>query len=114
HHGTDLGLLEHDLRDPDPVGGDVALPGQVLAAVPVIPGQHGLAEGLRAHRLNRPRRASRSSGLTFSPSFSSIFSLIFSPASLAAILPRPSWSRRQALAPSSTGPRQRSGHSRPT
>ena len=27
-----LGLLEHDLGDPDPVGGGVALPGQVLAA----------------------------------------------------------------------------------
>src|SRR5690606_7163693 len=39
-NGGDLGLLQHDLRHPHPVGGDVALPGQVPAAVAVEPGQH--------------------------------------------------------------------------
>src|SRR5690606_24942150 len=98
-HGADLGLLQHDLGDPHPVRGDALLPGQVLAPVLVVPGQHGAAELLGAHRLNRPFSASLSSGLTLSPSFSSSFSLSLSPASLAAILPRPSLSRRQALAP---------------
>src|SRR5690606_41093154 len=60
--------------DPHPVRGDVLLPGQVLASVLVVPGQHGAAELLGAHRLNRPLSASLSSGLTLSPSFSSIFS----------------------------------------
>src|SRR5690606_6281158 len=113
-HGADLGLLQHDLGDPNAVRRDALLPGQILAAVTVIPAEYGGAELFRAHRLNRPLRASLSSGLTLSPSFSSIFSLSFSPASLAATLPSASLSKRQALAPSSSGPRQRSGHSMPS
>src|SRR5690606_16208443 len=113
-YGGDLGLLQHDFRNPHPVRRDALLPRQIFAAMLVIPRQHGRAELLGTHRLNKPLRASLSSGLTLSPSFSSSFSVSFSPASLPAILPRPSWSMRQALAPSSSGPRQRSGHSRPT
>ncbi|MNH27270.1 hypothetical protein D3C79_873740 [compost metagenome] len=37
--GGDLGLLQHDLGDPDPVGGLVLLPGQGLAAVDLVPVQ---------------------------------------------------------------------------
>ncbi len=39
-HRADLGLLQHDLGHPYPVGADVLLPGQVLAAELVIPVQH--------------------------------------------------------------------------
>ncbi len=34
-----LGLLQHDFRHPDPVGGPVVMPGQVFPAVVVIPAQ---------------------------------------------------------------------------
>ena len=46
-HDRDLRLLQHDLRDPDPVRRRVALPGQILAPVPIAPGEHGRAEPLR-------------------------------------------------------------------
>jgi len=39
-HGADLGLLQHDFRDPHPVRGDALLPGQVVAAMVVIPVQY--------------------------------------------------------------------------
>src|SRR5690606_39680015 len=107
-HGADLRLLQHDLGNPYPVRCDVLLPGKILAPVAVVPIENGGAEtfgidGWATHRLNRLLSASFSSGLTLSPSFSSIFSLSFSPASLAATLPRASLSKRQALAPSSSG-----------
>ena len=38
------GLLEHDLRDPHPVEGGVPLPGEVVAAVPVEPGEKRVRE----------------------------------------------------------------------
>ena len=73
-HGADLGLLQHDFRDPHPVGGDALLPGQVLATVTVVPVEDRAVEAFRCHlRLNSPLSASFSSGLTLSPSFSSIF-----------------------------------------
>lgn len=40
-----LGLLQHDLGDPDPVGGFVLLPGQGLAAVDLVPVQNAGGEG---------------------------------------------------------------------
>src|SRR5450830_105316 len=111
-HGADLGLLQHDLRDPHPVGRDALLPGQVMATVAVVPVQYRLGKLLVFHRLNRPFNASFNCGLTLS-SFSSSFSLRRLPAALMATWPRPSLSRRHALAPSSSGPRQRSGTSMP-
>ena len=42
---SDLGLLQHDFRDPDPVGGLLLLPGQGLAAVELIPVQDPGGEG---------------------------------------------------------------------
>ncbi len=39
-HGAHLGLLQHDLRNPHPVGCDALLPGQVMATVAVVPIQH--------------------------------------------------------------------------
>src|SRR5690606_9945925 len=113
-YGADLGLLQHDFRDPHTVGRDALLPGQVLAAMKVVPMQDCRAKFVGTHRLNSPLIASLRSGLTLSPSFSSSFSLSFSPARRAATLPRASLSKRQALAPSSSGPRQRSGHSMPS
>src|SRR5690606_2684267 len=44
HHRGHLGLLQHDLRQPHPVGGDVPLPGQVLAAVVVEPAEQAAGE----------------------------------------------------------------------
>jgi len=44
-----LGLLEHDLRDPHPIGSRVPLPGQVLAAMPVEPGQQGTCYPVSLH-----------------------------------------------------------------
>ena len=43
--GGDLGLLQHHLRQPHPVGRSRLLPGQVVAAVLVEPGQQGRGEG---------------------------------------------------------------------
>jgi hypothetical protein len=57
--GADLGLLQHDFGDPDPVGANVLLPWQVFAAVLVIPveyagGKCGVGHGwLQALRLSR-------------------------------------------------------------
>ena len=45
--GIDLGLLQHDLRQPDAVGIAVAAPGSVGSIV-LIPGEQLIAEG-RAH-----------------------------------------------------------------
>ena len=42
--GCDLGLLQHDFRNPDAVGSDSALPGQVMAAVAAVPAQQSTAE----------------------------------------------------------------------
>jgi hypothetical protein len=39
-----LGLLQHDLRQPHVVGRGVALPGQVVAAVAVVPVEKALCE----------------------------------------------------------------------
>ncbi|MNP15218.1 hypothetical protein D3C76_1075660 [compost metagenome] len=39
-HGADLGLLQHDFRDPHPIRGDALLPGQVVTAVAVEPFQY--------------------------------------------------------------------------
>jgi len=47
NHDRDLGLLQHDLGHPHPIGGGVLLPGQVLAAVGIEPGEQRLAEGFR-------------------------------------------------------------------
>ena len=67
----DLGLLEHDLGDPDPVGAGVALPGQILAAMAVEPGEDALgevagsAQGIAwslAGALNHPGRRNRPRG----------------------------------------------------
>ena len=38
-HRAHLRLLQHDLRDPDPIGRLFSLPGQVVAAVALEPGQ---------------------------------------------------------------------------
>ena len=58
-HGRDLGLLQHDLGQPDPVGIARALPGQAAAAVAALPldqareekkgrsGQRGVGSGER-------------------------------------------------------------------
>jgi hypothetical protein len=67
----DLGLLEHDLGDPDPVGAGVALPGQILAAMAVEPGEDALGEVAGsaqsiawslAGALNHPGRRNRPRG----------------------------------------------------
>ena len=49
-HRRDLGLLEHDLRDPHTIRGGVLLPGQVLAAMLIEPVEHAGLEFLRAQR----------------------------------------------------------------
>ena len=58
-HGRDLGLLQHDLGQPDPVGIARALPGQATAAMAALPldqareekkggsGQRGVGSGER-------------------------------------------------------------------
>ena len=40
----DLGLLQHNLRHPDPIWVDALLPRQVFAAVFVVPGKYHVAE----------------------------------------------------------------------
>ena len=45
-HGRHLGLLQHDLRQPDTVGVTGALPGQAVASIPVLPGHHALSKVL--------------------------------------------------------------------
>src|SRR5690606_39992884 len=62
-HGSDLGLLQHDLGNPDAVRRDALLPGQVLATVTVLPAVYGGSELLRSLRLNRPLRDYMRSGL---------------------------------------------------
>ena len=42
--GSDLGLLQHNLRNPHPIWSDVLLPGQVFATSDVEPCQQLLAE----------------------------------------------------------------------
>jgi hypothetical protein len=37
NHGCNLGLLQHDLRHPDPVGRPLVLPGQIVPAVLAVP-----------------------------------------------------------------------------
>ena len=44
HDRAHLGLLQHDLRDPDPIGRTFLLPRQVLAAVDVPPGEQPAGE----------------------------------------------------------------------
>lgn len=44
-HSGDLGLLQHDFGDPDPIGSLLLLPGQGLAAVELVPVQHPASEG---------------------------------------------------------------------
>ena len=44
-HGSDLSLLQHDLRDPDPVRGLLLLPGQGFAAMKLVPLQNPACEG---------------------------------------------------------------------
>jgi hypothetical protein len=44
-HGGHLGLLEHDLRQPDAVGVRRVLPRQRVAAVHLLPGDDGLRKG---------------------------------------------------------------------
>ena len=43
-HGRDLRLLQHDFGKPHPVGVAGALPGQVVAPVPALPGDHALGQ----------------------------------------------------------------------
>ena len=42
---SDLSLLQHDLRDPDPVRGLLLLPGQGFAAMKLVPLQNPACEG---------------------------------------------------------------------
>ena len=44
NHRGDLGLLQHDFRDPDAIGVARALPGQVVAAVAPMPGEQAGGE----------------------------------------------------------------------
>ena len=46
-HGGNLGLLQHDLGHPYPVGRGVVLPRQIMAAVHIEPGEQPLGELLR-------------------------------------------------------------------
>ncbi len=43
--GGDLGLLQHDFRQPHPIGAARVLPGQVVSAVDVEPGQQRFGDG---------------------------------------------------------------------
>src|SRR3984957_19554811 len=56
NHGRDLRLLQHDLRHPHPIGRGVLLPGQVMPALNLEPGEQTLGEllGFEAHLLNNP------------------------------------------------------------
>jgi hypothetical protein len=47
NHGRDLRLLQHDFRDPHAVGGEVALPGQMRAAMLREPLQNSGSEARR-------------------------------------------------------------------
>ena len=48
HHGENLGLLQHDFRDPNTVGRGVLLPGQVFAPVPVEPVEQCVGEPVQS------------------------------------------------------------------
>ena len=50
HHGGHLGLLQHDLGDPDAVRVCGVLPGQVVAAVQRLPVRHALRNRKRLRR----------------------------------------------------------------
>ena len=39
NHGADLGLLQHDFRDPNPIGRARVLPRQIMPAMAIKPGQ---------------------------------------------------------------------------
>ena len=52
-NGGYLGLLQHDFRDPHPVGVPVVMPRQVMPAVAVVPLQQLVGETV-VHQLNRP------------------------------------------------------------
>src|SRR5690606_40822774 len=73
NHPRNLGLPPPDFPNPDAVGIHILLPGQVLAAMLVVPGQHGAGEGVSTHRPNSPLSASRTAG-ALSPNSSSNFS----------------------------------------
>jgi len=54
-HGSHLSLLEHNLRDPDPIGGRILLPGEVFAAGTLVPIEYQVGKfGLAGHRLPEP------------------------------------------------------------
>src|SRR5690606_4108899 len=90
--GADLGLLQHDLRYPDAVWRDLLLPGQVLAAVPVVPAEHGALELFRRH-LNSFFRPS--SSFLFTSSFA--FCLAASLTTSSAVSPSPSMPNFSAM-----------------
>mmetsp|Transcript_26221 Transcript_26221/g.61907 ORF Transcript_26221/g.61907 Transcript_26221/m.61907 type:complete len:444 (-) Transcript_26221:6636-7967(-) len=52
-HGGHLGLLQHDLGQPDAIGVARVLPGQRVAAMAALPGHHGQTEVLVQRRLQR-------------------------------------------------------------
>lgn len=85
NHGADLGLLQHDFRYPDAVRRDLLLPGQVLAAVPVVPAEHGALE-LSGRHLNSFFRPSSSCLFASSLAFCLAASLTTS----SAVSPSPS------------------------
>ena len=49
-HGGDLRLLQHDLRNPDSIGGALALPGQIMAPVARVPAAQCCRQGFHAAR----------------------------------------------------------------
>ena len=40
NNGYDLGLLQHDLGNPHPIGSGLFLPGQIVSAVDIEPGKY--------------------------------------------------------------------------
>ena len=56
-----LGLLQHDLGQPDPVGVATALPGQVMAAGGLLPGDQALGKALFFRQISS-RRGKREPG----------------------------------------------------
>ena len=44
YHRRNLGLLQHDLRDPDAIGVVRPLPGKIVAAVALVPGEQAGGE----------------------------------------------------------------------
>ena len=94
--GRDPRLLQHHLRDPDTVGRALLLPRQVLAPLPVVPGEQAGWEGVESvSQLKNPR----SRFFAFSP---------FSPPSLRSMASstfRRSCSRALALTASSSSSR---------